>query len=415
MKSKGFTLIELLAVIVILAVIALIATPLIMGTITKAKKNASIDTANGIIKAGENYQAEQVMTTTGDVEDLVISDLTTDTKLQYKGSKPKSGQLKITSDGKTAIAIWSGQFCAVKNYDDKKVTVDDSVKTKEDCVIPVETTDTSCFVTAEAPGVLKEEEITIYKDKCIVFVGNVGYSPDEADKMCNNQVVDGITLKQVIIIEYQQYGMEKIKDLIDAGVISVTIPANSFAITGYHFENTNCSTDVVIPEKINGKTVQQIRDEAFITCGRSRRDSCPSPVTSLSLPSTIEIISTGAFYENGIYPEIDLSNLKHMTLLGDYSLYYANDTTPLKSIYLPNQYITYMSSSLREVFGITSSGTLKLKKGNINTDDIVTAYNNLYESKSKSQTRSCLAPLLIGNKMRETAEYVEYQLVNGSC
>ena len=121
MKSKGFTLIELLAVIVILAVIALIATPLIMGTITKAKKNAFIDTANGIIKAGENYQAEQVMTTTGDVEDLVISDLTTDTKLQYKGSKPKSGQLKITSDGKTAIAIWSGQFCAVKNYDDKKV------------------------------------------------------------------------------------------------------------------------------------------------------------------------------------------------------------------------------------------------------------------------------------------------------
>ena len=38
MKSKGFTLIELLAVIVILAVIALIATPLIMGTITKPKE-----------------------------------------------------------------------------------------------------------------------------------------------------------------------------------------------------------------------------------------------------------------------------------------------------------------------------------------------------------------------------------------
>ena len=37
-NQKGFTLIELLAVIVILAVIALIATPLIMGTITKAKR-----------------------------------------------------------------------------------------------------------------------------------------------------------------------------------------------------------------------------------------------------------------------------------------------------------------------------------------------------------------------------------------
>ena len=415
MKSKGFTLIELLAVIVILAVIALIATPLIMGTITKAKKNAFIDTANGIIKAGENYQAEQVMTTTGDVEDLVISDLTTDTKLQYKGRKPKSGTLKITSDGKTAIAIWSGQFCAVKNYDDKKVTVDDSIKTKEDCVIPVETTDTSCFITEEVPGVLKEEEITIYKDKCIVFFGNVGYSPDEADKMCNNQMIDGITLKQEIIIEYQQYGMEGIKDLIDAGVISVTIPANALAITGYYFENASCSTDVVIPEKINGKTVQQINGESFITCDRSRAAACPSPVTSLSLPPMIEIILDLAFYKNEIYPEIDLSNLTHITFLGDNSLYYGNDITPLKSIYLPNQYITYMNSSLSAVFGITSSGTLKLKKGNINTDDIVTAYNNLYESKSKSQTRACSAPLLIGNKIRETAEYVEYQLVNGSC
>ena len=78
MKKRGFTLIELLAVIVILAVIALIATPLIMGTITKAKKNAFIDSANGILKAGTNYQAEQLMTTEGDISDLIIQDLTTD-------------------------------------------------------------------------------------------------------------------------------------------------------------------------------------------------------------------------------------------------------------------------------------------------------------------------------------------------
>ena len=54
-KQKGFTLIELLAVIVILAVIAFIAIPLIMGTITKAKKNAFRDAAYGILKAGEQY------------------------------------------------------------------------------------------------------------------------------------------------------------------------------------------------------------------------------------------------------------------------------------------------------------------------------------------------------------------------
>ena len=43
MKRKGFTLIELLAVIVILAVIALIATPIILNMINDAKKRASKD------------------------------------------------------------------------------------------------------------------------------------------------------------------------------------------------------------------------------------------------------------------------------------------------------------------------------------------------------------------------------------
>ena len=40
MNKKGFTLIELLAVIVILAIIALIATPIILGMIDSAKKQA---------------------------------------------------------------------------------------------------------------------------------------------------------------------------------------------------------------------------------------------------------------------------------------------------------------------------------------------------------------------------------------
>ncbi len=41
MKNKGFTLIELLAVIVILAIIALIATPIILGIIDDARKGAA--------------------------------------------------------------------------------------------------------------------------------------------------------------------------------------------------------------------------------------------------------------------------------------------------------------------------------------------------------------------------------------
>ena len=54
-NKKGFTLIELLAVIVVLAIIALIATPIVMNTIEKSKKGAAIESANNLIKSAEYY------------------------------------------------------------------------------------------------------------------------------------------------------------------------------------------------------------------------------------------------------------------------------------------------------------------------------------------------------------------------
>lgn len=52
-NSKGFTLIELLAVIVILAVIALIATPIILNLIERARKGAAESSAYAYIEAAE--------------------------------------------------------------------------------------------------------------------------------------------------------------------------------------------------------------------------------------------------------------------------------------------------------------------------------------------------------------------------
>ena len=60
-NSKGFTLIELLAVIVILAVIALIATPLIMGVIDDARKGSAKNGAYGYVKAFENTVATEMI------------------------------------------------------------------------------------------------------------------------------------------------------------------------------------------------------------------------------------------------------------------------------------------------------------------------------------------------------------------
>lgn len=50
-NSKGFTLIELLAVIVILAIIALITTPIILNVIEDSRKNTAVVNAWGTIDA----------------------------------------------------------------------------------------------------------------------------------------------------------------------------------------------------------------------------------------------------------------------------------------------------------------------------------------------------------------------------
>ena len=60
-NKKGFTLIELLAVIVVLAIIALITTPIVMNTIKNAKKGAAERSADNYVKAVEQNVAESRM------------------------------------------------------------------------------------------------------------------------------------------------------------------------------------------------------------------------------------------------------------------------------------------------------------------------------------------------------------------
>ena len=59
--KKGFTLIELLAVIIILAIIALIATPIILNVIDDAKKSAGLSETNMIYSGIENYCSVEEM------------------------------------------------------------------------------------------------------------------------------------------------------------------------------------------------------------------------------------------------------------------------------------------------------------------------------------------------------------------
>ena len=101
MKKNGFTLIELLAVIVILAIIALIATPVVLKLIEKARCGAAESDIYSYMKAvetstvdyllGNNSASLQGTYTINSDGSLTNDDKTVTLKPEIKGSKPKEG------------------------------------------------------------------------------------------------------------------------------------------------------------------------------------------------------------------------------------------------------------------------------------------------------------------------------------
>ena len=63
-NNKGFTLIELLAVIVILAAIALITTPIVIGLISDSHKSTFKNSVEGVYRAIQSDYTEQGYTNT---------------------------------------------------------------------------------------------------------------------------------------------------------------------------------------------------------------------------------------------------------------------------------------------------------------------------------------------------------------
>ena len=107
--KKGFTLIELLAVIVILAIIALIATPMILGVIDTAKQGSAKSSALGYVEAVEKSMMIQQVNggaapvagkynVSKDGKTLTVDGGTATIKVDFKGDVP-SGTVTVGSNG----------------------------------------------------------------------------------------------------------------------------------------------------------------------------------------------------------------------------------------------------------------------------------------------------------------------------
>ncbi len=98
--KKGFTLIELLAVIVILAIIALIATPTILGVVETARKGAAESSVLGYIDAVEKQAMINEMDD-DDANGLTDTTFTDLTQISVKGQRPIDAYTKTTKNDST--------------------------------------------------------------------------------------------------------------------------------------------------------------------------------------------------------------------------------------------------------------------------------------------------------------------------
>jgi len=106
--KKGFTLIELLAVIVILAIVALITIPLVLGVIDKVQKSSYKESLRSVFGAADLYIASSEFEVFPEDGINVV-----DTKIQMKNKNFTSGKIIKNEQGILELdKVSNGKYCA---------------------------------------------------------------------------------------------------------------------------------------------------------------------------------------------------------------------------------------------------------------------------------------------------------------
>ena len=239
MKKRGFTLIELLAVIVILAIISLIAVPVILNIIRDAKKSSAKDSAYGYIKAVENYQAMEMLkgnkglkegkyntvseTTIGETKYKKLNDI-----VSLKGDKPTGGTVTILKNQTVGSAYLCINSYVVEYLNNEANIVSDDcgeMGSIIEFVVDSEDYQINRTLTINYPkgnyeyyykvsGKAKLNDTYIEKDKEIKTENNVSILLEE------NQTVEVWMIKNGKKISLRNYVEEKI-DNVEIGKIAI--------------------------------------------------------------------------------------------------------------------------------------------------------------------------------------------------
>ena len=180
MKRKGFTLIELLAVIVVLAIIALIATPTIIGVIEKARRGAAEQSALGYIDAVEmQVSLNSLDLEKKDIKDGVytVSQLK-ELEVNIKGQSPSDESwVKIKNGRVVAYSLKFGRYTiTLDENNNKEIEKDGEVinKPSDDNTTNPDNSDDSC----------DNKKYTVYSNGTAIY-----YNPETNSKCVENEAV----------------------------------------------------------------------------------------------------------------------------------------------------------------------------------------------------------------------------------
>ena len=224
-KKIGFTLIELLAVIIVLAIIALIATPIIFNVIENAKLKSLENSCYGVIDAVRTKYAEGLLNS----ENGTVKLSGNVTEITVSGEQPIEGTWEIdnSSDSNNrGIKIKDVKFASMKDYICTNVNSDGTINSKVTCTKggsdALVETDLSCF---EYKDIL-DYDIDI--DACIKTFENTNQDDDESSTsheeavgICNSYIPIGVNLyiDEVVNSLLLDLDSNSIKTFVDSGVV----------------------------------------------------------------------------------------------------------------------------------------------------------------------------------------------------
>ena len=219
-KKIGFTLIELLAVIIVLAIIALIATPIIFNVIENAKLKSLENSCYGVIDAVRTKYAEGLLNSI----DGTVKLKGNVTEITVSGEQPIAGTWEIDNSSNPdnrGIKIKDVKFGSMKDYTCTNVNDDGTINSKVTCTKGDDSSNDDNDKDDDEMSYYKDMTIDfdIDDDKCVEFFKSNNKTDEEAQALCKGDKKDELkfTIWESILVEDK----DTLTQITDSGFVEL--------------------------------------------------------------------------------------------------------------------------------------------------------------------------------------------------